>query len=246
MDEFADFLVQNPKQILLHLKSLATEKCLLSATFGDNYSFLTAVLEFQDKDQTMMIDCGPKEYLNKELLSLGQVRFKADFQGIKAFFEGRNVRKTGNFENPALLIKIPEKIYWLQRRKFYRVRSPLSKDSYCSIPLTIEDKENSLLQFKLFDLSATGFSLLADNIEEANLLTVDNRHDRCDLVLDHEDTHSVSFIIRSKIALNPEKPHKIQRIGCEFINIPLRTEAAFLRYMQDIERMIKKNSKHKK
>jgi len=244
MDKWSDFLVKNPKQTFLHLKSLATKKCLLSATFGENYSFLTAILELQDKNKTMMIDCGPKEYLNKELLSSGLVKFKAEFQGIKVFFEGRQIKKVGNLEKPALLVKMPEQIYWVQRRQFYRVRSPLSKESYCRINLAEIDKDKVTLQFKLFDLSATGFSLLTDNKELAKPLVIDKQYNFCELVLEEIGVHSINFIVRCKMALNADKPHKIQRIGCEFMDISLKSEAAFLRYMQDVERMLKNNSKH--
>ncbi len=135
MEDFSNYLVKNPKQIINYLKTLAKEKCLIAAGFGDNNSFLTAILEINEKSQTIIIDCGPKEYLNRELLSVGLVNCTADFNGIKVLFKGRRVKKAGNPSAPALSIQIPELLYWVQRRKFYRVRSPLSKNSYCTIHL---------------------------------------------------------------------------------------------------------------
>ena len=134
----------------------------------------------------------------------------------------------------------------MQRRQFYRVRSPLSKDSYCSIPFPETDENQEIeetLDYKLYDLSAIGFAVLSETEEQAEHLTVETEFNDCKLILDSTETHTISFIVRSKLALNPNKPQKGQRIGCEILNIPPKVESAFLRYMQDIEREIKRNQK---
>jgi len=244
MENISDFLVKNPKQILQYLKTLATEKCLLSASFGDNYSFLTAILEIDSKKQVITIDCGPKEYLNKELLSQGIVNCKADILGIKVLFEGREVKKSGNTKQTALSIKIPDSIYWIQRRQFYRVRSPLSKDSYCLIQLQKSPStESESHRFKLYDLSATGFSLLSETLLQAAALCPSAEFKNCQLVLEDLGSLNISFIVKSRFPFNGTKPTKSQRIGCEFINPSTNIESSCLRYMQDIERLIKRNQK---
>lgn len=243
MNNLSEYLVKNPKQILIHLKALANEKCLISANFGENHTFLTVILGIDEKKQIITIDCGPKEYLNKELLSLGIVDCKAEHTGIKVLFEGRGIKKAGKLGQPALSVQIPESIYWIQRRQFYRVRSPLSKNSYCTItfPQTVVDKdENRTLNFQLFDLSATGFSILSESDELAEQLTPSTEFNNCQLVLDNADRHNISFVVRSKFAFNANKPNKNQRIGCEFVRTPPKAESAFLRYMQEIEREIKR------
>jgi len=242
MENISKYLVKNPKQILSYLKILAHEKCLIAASFGENSSFLTAILDFDEKNQRITIDCGPKEYLNKELLSSGIVECKADFKGIKVLFKGRAIKKAGKPNQPALSIKIPEQLYWVQRRTFYRVRSPLSKNSYCSFNLQAPDQdEPATLNLKLFDLSATGFSMISEDLESAKKIPLGSEFNNCTLTLDETETHKISFIPRNVHSVNPSNPTKNQRIGCEFIDLSPRAENAFLRYMQAIEREIKKN-----
>ncbi len=242
MENLSEFLVTNPKQILSHLKSLMTNKCLISAAFSDRQSFLTAILSIDEKGQTLTIDCGPKEYLNKELLSSGIVNFKTEYQGISVLFTGREIKKSGDDgEHFSLTMKIPESIYWVQRRKSYRVRSPLSKNSYCSV--TLQNEENQTEEthdFKLYDISVTGFSIFCESQESADILTVSTEYNNCSLVLE-DKFYQVSFTIQSKTSFNINKPKKNQRIGCKFINTLPPTESAFLRYMQKIEREIKRN-----
>jgi len=242
MENISDYLVKNPKQIIVHLKTLAKEKCLISAGFGENHSFLTAILDIDTKKQIITIDCGPKEYLNKELLNSGIVECKTDYKGIKVLFNGHGIKKAGGIGNTALSIKLPNQIYWVQRRLFYRVRSPLSKHSYCSISFKAsESKDEQTLDYKLFDLSASGFSIICDSVELAEDIVLGSEFIDAQLTLNETETHKISFIPRNRIAVNPNKPTKSQRIGCEFVNLSPRAENAFIRYMQEIERETKKN-----
>jgi len=241
MDDLSEFLVKNPKQILIHLKSLMANKCLITAIFGEKQSFLTAILAIDEKKQTITIDCGPKEYLNKDLLSYGLVDCKTDFGGIKAVFEGHQIKKSGDADQVALEMKIPDSMYWVQRRKSYRVRSPLSKNSYCTFTLQdLENKKEESHDLKLYDISVTGFSMLCETQELAEQLAISAVFDNCELVLE-DKAYGVSFVIQAKIPLGSNNPHKILRIGCKFINAAPPTESAFLRYMQKIEREIKRN-----
>jgi len=243
MENLSNFLINAPKRILTHIKSLEANKCLITVTFGEDFSFLSVILDIDEKKQLITIDCGPKEYLNKKLLSIGSVYFKTDFDGIKVLFEGKDIKKAGKPGQTALSIKIPEHIYWIQRRQFHRVRSPLSKNSYCSITFPDTEDQGAPPEFKLYDLSASGFAILSETVELAERLTLETVFNDCNLTLNATETHTISFVVRSKFAINPIKPDKIQRIGCEILNISPIIESAFLRYMQEIEREIKRNQK---
>jgi len=242
MENISRYLVKNPKLITNYLNTLSKEKCLISAVFGEKKSFLTAILDIDEKKKTIIIDCGPKEYLNKELLNAGLVDCSADFNGIKVIFKGRKVKKSGTPSNPALSIQIPDLLYWVQRRQFYRVRSPLSKNSYCRIPLQEPENETiQLFNFQLFNLSISGFSITVEDLALTKRIPLNSEFTNCSLVLNETEIHLISFIPRNIIPINPNNPSKGHRIGCEFINITPREENAFARYMQAIEREIKKN-----
>ncbi len=99
------------------------------------------------------------------------------------------------------------------------------------------------LQLKLFDLSVSGFALICDSLILADKIILDSEFIDAELILNDTESYKVSFIPRNKTPINPGKPDKSQRIGCEFLNLSPRAETAFLRYMQDIERELKKNQR---
>jgi len=246
MDNIAKYLVRNPKQVVNHLKMLSAERCLISAGFGegDKDTFLTAIIDIDQKNETITIDCGPKEYLNKKLLDSAIIKCATEYKGIKVIFEGRKVKKAGNTGQPAFIIPIPSSIFWIQRRQLYRVKSPLFKESYCTVTFKDnESEEKTTVNLKVHDISASGFSLVNDLPEFSSQLIASAEFESCSLVLENEEPQTVSFEVRYNIPLNPNKPEKKERIGCLIKNVSPRIESTIIRYMQGIEREIKQKEK---
>jgi hypothetical protein len=46
----------------------------------------------------------------------------------------------------------------------------------------------------------------------------------------------ISYELRYELIINPEKPQKIQKIGCKFIGITRVVEDNVQRYMQQVQR----------
>lgn len=242
MADISKYLEKNSKKVLSYLKLLLNERCLISAAFGDGEkdTFLTALIDLNEKQQTLTIDCGPKEYLNKKLLSSAIIKFSTEYQGIKVFFEGRKVKKSGSSNNPSFIVPIPGSMYWVQRRQFYRIKSPLSKNSFCSITHHDEKtEEDTNIELKLYDISASGFCVLNESHEISNLFVATAEFDNAKLVLEDEMELPIAFEVRYKQPLNPSNPNKTERIGCRILNTTPRLESTILRYMQNIDREIK-------
>lgn len=241
MDNIAKYLIRNPKQVLTHLKMLSAERCLISAAFGDSDkdTFLTAIINIDPKNKSITLDCGPREYLNKTLLNTAIIKCTTKYKGIKVLFEGRKVKKAGKPGQPAFTIPIPGSIFWIQRREFYRLKSPLFKGSYCSV--TFKDEET--INLNIHDLSANGFSIMNDFSEFSNQLIPSAEFENCTLILDKEEAQTISFEVRNKSPLNPNKPKKTERIGCMITNASPIIESTILRYMHTIEREIQQKEK---
>jgi c-di-GMP-binding flagellar brake protein YcgR len=233
MEGESSFLIRNQAQIISHLSLLFTNKCLLSANFGDNNnSFITTILEIDKKNNSLILDYAPKEYLSRQALDSPNTFFKTEYLGIKVTFQVTRLAKTQHEGHPAFIMPIPESILWLQRREFYRVKSPISKSSYCR--LILEDREP--IDLKLYDISLSGFSMLNEYSEIFHLLVLNAHFDQCKLILSETGEDTVSFEVRSLYIINPEKLNKIEKIGCKFTRITSAFESTIQRYMQKIER----------
>jgi c-di-GMP-binding flagellar brake protein YcgR len=233
MESESSFLICNQAQIISHLSLLFNNKCLLSANFGDNNdSFITTIMEIDKKNNSLILDYAPKEYLSQQALNSPNISFKTEYLGIKVTFHETRLAKTQHEGHPAFIMPIPEAILWLQRREFYRVKSPISKSSYCR--LILEGREP--IDLKLYDISLSGFSMLNEASEISHLLVFNAQFDQCKLILSETGEDNISFEVRSVYIINPEKLNKIEKIGCKFTRITSAFESAIQRYMQKIER----------
>jgi c-di-GMP-binding flagellar brake protein YcgR len=140
------------------------------------------------------------------------------------------------------MMPLPNSIFWREQRQFYRVKSPLSKNSFCEFSLPEQEES---IELKLHDISLSGFSMrvyssdLAELLiseSQAELLIPDTQIVQAKLVLDEVGEGQVSFEIRYNDIINPSKVNKIQRLGCKFTQITPAFEAIIQRYMQQVQR----------
>ena len=212
----SDYLVKNAKMVFNHFNELITKKCLISAHFGDrNTSFLTTITGLDSKNKVINLDCGPSEKLDEQLLSSSKVLFRTEVDGIKVSFSGKNIKKINTDGDWVLSMPIPDTIFWLQRRQFYRVKIPLSHNhSYCRLTLKIDD-ETETETFQLYDLSITGFSFL-------------NSNPRWSLI-------AVGFVIKNNVEIRANSLDARDKIGCLLHPLTPSFETSIQRYMQEIE-----------
>jgi c-di-GMP-binding flagellar brake protein YcgR len=233
MSDLSSFSIQNSRQIISHLSLLVKNKCLLSARFGaNNESYITTLLGINEKNNTVILDYGSKEDLNQRILNANKVAFDTDYQGIKVSFAGAELKKITHQGESAFSMAIPKSLYWMQRREYYRVKSPLSKPNYCQ--LILDDRKP--VNLKIYDISLTGFAMLNVSKEVSDLLVPGKTFEQCKLILSEAGEGMISFEICAKYIINPDKVQKIQKIGCKFIKLSRSVEETIQRYMQQIQR----------
>lgn len=233
MEKDSPFAIRNLDQIVNHLTLLKNSNCLLSVVCKENNTtFLTTIIDIDKKNKSLTLDYGPKEYLNRPIINGHRTNFITEYNGIKVAFHGFSFKKI-DFENqPAFLMPIPDSMLWMQRREFYRVRSPISKTSYCQITLP----EQEPINLKLYDVSITGFSVLAESQEIRDFLAINAVIENSKLFLEGSGEGEIDFEIKSKYLMNPDKINKIEKIGCMFTNIRPGFQTVIQQYMQQIER----------
>lgn len=242
MSDESNYIVRNPRSIQGYLDDLIQKKCLISAHFGDTKSsFLTTIVELDKKKRILLLDCGPTTTLDDELLASDKVLFRTVYEGIKVSFKGDAIRKIKKNNDWSFQMPVPQAMFWMQRRHFYRVKVPLShQGSYCRIDFMTGDANNIAL-LPVIDLSVSGIALLNTNLDApwvANL--IEGRHlTACHLYLQSGASCDVVLTIAyvSKIRASTTQIH--QRIGCQLEHLTPNFDSHIQRYMQDIELQLK-------
>ena len=234
----SDYIVKNAKMVFSHFNELVNKKCLISAHFGDrNTSFLTTIIELDEKNKLLHLDCGPSETVNNQLLASGKVLFRTETNGIKVSFSGKNITKGKVAGEEVLSMPIPDSIFWMQRRQYYRVKIPFShSSSYCNITFKSAEEETvETVKFQLFDLSITGFAFLNPDPKWAEHLHPDTVIVDCDLVLNNGNHATIAFSIKNNVKVRNGTITMQDKIGCLFESLPANFETSIQRYMQEIE-----------
>lgn len=129
-------VVHNRALIVNNLSMLAKNKCMITAFLGGKDTLLTAVIEANVKEGTVIFDTSPSEKLNTKLLSCRTVKFNTVFNGVQVAFTGESVKKTKHGGYDAFIMPLPNSLYWFDRRGAYRVPAPITMNSsFCKITI---------------------------------------------------------------------------------------------------------------
>ncbi|MGZ4997023.1 MAG: flagellar brake protein [Methylobacter sp.] len=245
MDNEANYLIRQRKQVVNCLTALRNKKCLISVQFGEyNQAFLTVILEIDDKKNELKLDSAPTEQLNWQLFNASAVLFRTEIDGIKVSFRCSNIRKSQSDGLPVLAMAVPDAIFWLQRRDSYRIKVPQSHiGSYCQMTLNRENEEGATYletqDFKLIDIGIRGLAIL-NPYATLDQYFVSNRDPvECTLYLHERNYDSVSLTFKYMVDIKTGFMTTQKRIGCHFTKLSLSFESSIQRYLQDVERQIR-------
>jgi c-di-GMP-binding flagellar brake protein YcgR len=247
METESNYLIANPKLVLDKLNSLIKNRCIVSAFFGDpEISFMTSIISIEPKKKIIELDCAQDEKLNTQLLNSAKVQFRTEIDGIKVSFAGKNIKQTKSNGEKVFTMPLPESVFWMQRRQYYRVKIPSAHTHcYCEVLLQIEtDVDGEIImmphisRFKLEDLSITGLAYHNTTPAFANLMRPSMQYTNSILRLHDDNDTEIRFSFE---IINVNKIRSsgggiiAQRVGCKFTELPIGFEDILQRYIQDIE-----------
>ncbi|MBD9363623.1 flagellar brake protein [Methylomonas fluvii] len=246
-----DYAIFSPKQIVNYLTEIQQRNCILSARYGaDNQAFLTAIVQIDLKHNTLAIDIAPTQELTDRLLLNKCAHFFTQVDGIDAAFQGVNIKLAQSEHGAVLTMPLPDRLYWRQRRNYYRVKVPQSHTgTYCQFGFKLSDADGEQISvvktFKLMDIGLCGLALLnPDHDLQQELLSIEAVSGML-FLHDHEHHHAdVGMRAKYSIDVKTNTINTAHRIGFQFTAISPAFESSVQIYMQSIERMLKNIESH--
>lgn len=132
---------------------------------------------------------------------------------------------------PALKAPLPEAMIKVQRRNHFRIQPPAHQPPICTVTL-----EQQPLELPVFDISASGVSLLAP----LNTFDLAQHHmlNQCSLSLSDIQTIQISLqIVRQNTHTLPSGQEK-QRIGCSFSRLSRTDQQRIEFYINQQQRLL--------
>lgn len=156
------FLKQNPLAVLGVLRDLNKAAIPLRISWNGGQLISKILAITPDK---LVLDFGSQAEDNIAVLKAQHITITAETQGAKVEFTVEQLQQSEYLLLPAFITVPPPTLWFVQRRRYFRITAPLHPPYFCQTKLA----DNSTLRFRLYDLSLGGMGALLETAKLAEL-----------------------------------------------------------------------------
>lgn len=229
-DDGADFGRRNPLEVGVQLRNLLNRGDFLTLHYRGG-QLVTRILDVDPRSRTFVFDWGSLPEQNNDVLSASDCHFRASPDGVRVEFQTPAPRRTEFEGHPAFESSFPEVLYYVQRREYFRVDTPVMEPCICSGELP---EEGGRFSFEVHDLSLGGIGLRTTD-ERAAAIEVGTPLPGITLDL---RSHGKLTVDLSLVAMRVmDQPDGIRRyhLGLRFDALPGTSENTLQRYITQLE-----------
>ena len=233
MENWHDYEVASRKEIIALLRNIGEKNQLIRMLIqGEADVCVTSILDVDDDDNTVLLDCSIDKEQNKRILASKKLSFETTLDKVRILFATTAVHMSTFEGNPAFQIAIPPTMIRLQRREFYRIATPVTNPVRVTIPLP--EELGGPTSFPLADISYGGIALLDNRMVLGD--AIGQKYLDCHMELPEIGRVDTGLQIRNSMELTLLNNKTNRRLGCEFIHIGRGMLNNVQRYITKLER----------
>lgn len=235
-DLYSKYMLYSRTEILFILRSMMKKNCMATVYFDHGRMFfLTALVDIDDRSDTVIIDCGSDQEINARALKADRLLCTANLDKVKIQFSLDGVKSIQHSGEPAFAAKLPKAVLRLQRREYFRLDTPQGNPIICQLKAAREDGSALALNLPLVDISGGGVGLIT-TLDAEHLFAIGKIFQGCRIDIPEEGVVQVDLIVRNAFHITMRNGTHQLRVGCEFLNLPGNRLAMIQRYITRIER----------
>lgn len=151
------FQLTSRRDIVAVLRQLGRRPELITAYFNQGReSLVTAVLDVDHETAELILDHGPDDAINRRALAAGQLVCMTRENNVSVKFRLQGLQRASRDDGPVFRAPLPESLYRLQRREFFRVPMPVSSPVLCRIA----NDTGEVHEFRVTDMSLGGVGIV--------------------------------------------------------------------------------------
>jgi c-di-GMP-binding flagellar brake protein YcgR len=229
-DPRAAFGIHNPRAISRYLAQSVNNGDLYTVHFRGQ-QFVTCLLEVDAHENALIFDSSQIKDENAALIAATRSRFRGQSSGVNVEFDLSSVRATKFEGRSALMSTLPSVLFYIQRRQFFRVNTPIINPFHCSGTMLLSHGDEREYDVEIHDVSLSGIGLRSpDPIDPGTRLP--------EAYIDLRESGSLETDLRVVNCKTIELANRKQvyHIGCIFENLSLQQEIKLQRYIQQVEK----------
>ena len=231
LDQYSEYLLHSPREILAVLRQVVDQGDLVTVYFNSGKDFLlTTLLAVNDRE--ILIDRGSSEEMNRRALEAGKIFCITRHDKVKLQFILPGVRETQHEGRSVFNAALPETLLRLQRREYFRLRTPITRPLACDIPVVMSDGSVQIYPHNVIDISIGGLSLQVDAVP----FMTDQDWPDCTLALPQIGVVNTTLRIVNLYEATLRNGQRSQRAGCQFVDLPTSAQNLIQRYIVRMER----------
>lgn len=230
VEEHEKYLLYSRTAIINVLSELSKRPDIITAYFNNGREYLlTAVLTVLPERDLVVLDYGADEKLNQRILAADRVVCVTKHDNISIKFSCAGVQRAKYQDRQAFAALLPETLFRLQRREFFRVTTPIFNPLKCWIQMPAAREQ----ELNIVDISCGGLGL-ADPFcqfepEVGSILR------ECRIELAEFGMITCDLEVRNSFLQPQSDGSKMRRLGCAFVNLPLDKNALIQRYIHRVQ-----------
>jgi c-di-GMP-binding flagellar brake protein YcgR len=208
---------------------LGDDRVPMTVYWGRDGEFaVTQIMKVEATRNEVHFDLPNLPQQQSRLLDAAELTCVTFIDNVKLQFTIGAPRRSSNAGYPTFLASLPERVLRLQRREYYRVRTPESLSASCLVPYAGDEARYESL--RVLDVSVGGLAMLAyprhfDPSQGSEI-------DRCFLDLPGVGTVTVRMRVAHVVASSDGSS---RRCGCEFIDLSPQARMMLQRYVHKID-----------
>lgn len=224
-------LINSAKEIKFILKGIAEKGTHVALYYGKaNDFFMTTLLDVDGS--RLWLEQSKDEAINIRVLASEKVIFVGAQHAVKIQFAAQTPTPDIHNGNPAYLLPIPQSIYRLQRREYFRLTTPARPDLKCIIS-TAHVQHKQRHEVTIMDISGKGVALVcAENDIE---LVPGESYPGCTINIPDFGTITGTIMVKNMAVLTDENGRSFNRAGCEIQDMDNASILLIQRYVMHLQ-----------
>ncbi|MCP1119272.1 flagellar brake protein [Robbsia andropogonis] len=224
-----DYEQRDPLQISMSLRTLMSRRDRMTVEFAER-QYVAHVLAVDPRNGTFMFDYGTLEADNEALLKADELTFRSLPGALHTHFTTGAASKVRLDGRPAFEARFPETLFYVQRREYFRVPTPLADPFVAHGPAAA----GGAFRLELQDLSLGGVALRTYEARFSGLEIGSVLHDVA-LELGHFGSLSVNLEIIAPRQATSETGEIRYVISCRFVERSALAERVLQRVIMQLE-----------
>ncbi|WCE03697.1 flagellar brake protein [Pseudoxanthomonas sp. JBR18] len=230
------YLLRNPRQIRRLLRALIDQRATLTVhLMGRDQSFASAILEVDEDEDQVLLDGSVNEASNQAAERAGTLLCFAQLDRVRVRFRIEALDRIEQNGRTAFRFPLPDSLYYLQRREFYRLETPITESPTCILRIPDSSAADPIeLEARVVDISGGGLAVALP--VDVPRLTTHVTYPECQLALPDHQPFSVPLMVCSQQRQVLPSGVEFLRIGLQFGQLPRGADELIQRYIFRVDR----------